>query len=186
MSEKIDTIVPVQWPLRLINLLFILLLFSWAFYWFATDIHEIITEQLMGLDPAFLERLQVLIPQHEFLARILGSLVSCLELLPLLYGLYQLRRLILLYGEGKLFTAQHVKAFRNIAFCFIAYAAALFIYSIAMPLALTTENPSGEHILAVSLTTDMIIPFLTGFILLPLTHVMAAAQKMAEEQELTV
>ncbi|MDJ0949522.1 MAG: DUF2975 domain-containing protein [Alphaproteobacteria bacterium] len=108
--------------------------------------------------------------------------ISMLPAAAVLFGLWQLRRLFTLYGDGRIFTAANTRAFRR-------FASAVFVYALLRPLSqtaliafLTFDGPPGSGRLAIQLGSPELTTFFLGGLFLLIAWVMDRGREIAEDQ----
>lgn len=124
----------------------------------------------------------------SFLSQILGIAGSFVSLSPLLIGVFIMMKLSKNYIQGKVFNLYNAKAYRKLgwiyllsAFLLQPLAQVLFSLSISF-----IHHHLGQRFIAISIDVNMITQIFFALVLVVIGHVMQLAQKINEEQELTV
>lgn len=110
-----------------------------------------------------------------------GFAVSLLPAGVVLYGVYRLRRLFDLYGQGIVFGAENASCIRGFALALLGSAILKPFVGAALSVILTISNDPGKRVLAIELSsTDLAILFLGG-VLLVISWVMREGSALAAE-----
>lgn len=111
-----------------------------------------------------------------------GFIVSCLPCGLLLYAVYQLRQLFGLYRDGQVFTSKNCKYLRHLGYAMLAWLPIGLLFDTMLSVAVTLQNPPGQHYLSVSLHTMDVVVFMIGAVFVVLAWVMGEGARIAEEQ----
>lgn len=131
-----------------------------------------ITTAFPGLPPA-----TALTPAKSTLALALGAV----SLVPMLTALAQMRALFARYRSGEILTYPCALHIRCAGLALIAVAIVQTLLAPLQGLLLTWDNPPGQRVLAVSLTSEALWLALAGLFLVMIGWVMAEAARAAEE-----
>lgn len=119
----------------------------------------------------------VFTPQKTALAGAVGSLM----LIPSLFVLWQMRRLFSRYLQGEVLTAHCAGHIRKIGLGFVVLAGAGILLPTVQSLILTHDNPTGQRVLSVAITSDSLGFLLAGGLLTVIGWAMTEAARAAEE-----
>ena len=125
-------------------------------------------------------------PEHPGVVYVLGFLISMIPGGVAMYALYQMRALFGLYAQGTVFGLANVRRYRRLGWSAIAYAAADFISQPLLGLALSWYNPPGQHLLVLSLSSNVVAALFVGAAVLTVAWVMEEGHRIEEEQALIV
>ena len=175
--EKISSKLYVVFSVFLITVPVITVLF-WLFY---NEMPENLVAVSTGLPsdfpiPATLDGTQ----------QILGFVVSLLQLSANLLAIVTIMRLLKLYRVGQIFSATHVMYFKRLGYLLIFYDIAGIIQTTALGFVMTMNNPPGQRMLTIGMSSDDITLFVVAAIVLMLSWVMDEGRRQAEEQALTI
>ncbi|MCE7999213.1 MAG: DUF2975 domain-containing protein [Rhodobiaceae bacterium] len=109
---------------------------------------------------------------------------ATLSLFPIsitLFALYNLQKLFSLYAIGKFFEPANVRCFRNMGWALVAVVPVDILFNAALSVLLSFDQPAGERMLAVSMSSDDIGLAVVGAVIIIVSWVMAEAVKLAEE-----
>lgn len=118
--------------------------------------------------------------------RVLGFLATLSTMLLSMFIFWSLRGLFGLFEKGEIFTQNTIKSFRSIGFAYLGITIAQPIEGALLSLILTSNNPVGEKVLAVSLGSPQLYDFVTALVFIVIAWVMQEGQKLDEEKQLTV
>jgi hypothetical protein len=90
-------------------------------------------------------------------------------------------RVLSVFQSGSVFTLTAVKAIRFFGLAFLIHVAVRIVINPAMFLALTYDNPPGNTVLSISLSTKHIFPLLIGAIFMLIGHVFTEAVRQSDE-----
>jgi hypothetical protein len=108
------------------------------------------------------------------------------ELLFCLFIYLSLIKLFGLYQQGIIFTANHINQLRNIGTCLLVWTVFDLFYPIFLMLFLRLSGLSESLPLFFSISSDQLLRLLVGLIIFVLGWIMTEAQKLQQEQELTI
>jgi len=113
--------------------------------------------------------------------RVLGACISAVPLGLLLVGLWQLKKCLVLFAAGQVFTLRSVSALQSFAGLATASLASSVLAGTALTVLLTFSNAPGTRQLAVVLGTDQVFAlFYAGMVWL-MAKVIAQGLHLAEE-----
>ena len=98
-----------------------------------------------------------------------------------LFALFQVWHLFGDYGRGAIFTPGATARLRRLAWSLIGVAAVQVLARTAIGLVLTMNNPPGEKVLIVRISSDDYVVLLFGVLLLAIAWVMVEATRLAQE-----
>jgi hypothetical protein len=116
-----------------------------------------------------------------WMSLVLGFLASAVLVAVVLYGLYRLRRLFELYGDGQVFTPETAGCLRGFAVSVLLYGALSPVIGSLLSVILTIGNPPGQRVLSVTLTATEIQLVFLGAVLLVISWVMSESFRLAKE-----
>jgi len=127
--------------------------------------------------------------QHlSALSQILGVAGSFVSLSPLLIGVFIMMKLSKNYIQGEVFNFYNAKAYQKLGWIYLfsalllqPLAQVLFSLSISF-----IHHHLGQKFIAISIDVNTIAQIFFALVLVVIGHVMQLAQKINEEQELTV
>lgn len=108
------------------------------------------------------------------------------ELLFCLFIYLSLIKLFGLYQQGIVFTANHIDQLSNIGTCLMVWCVFDLFYPILLMLFLRLSGLSESLSLFISISSDQLFKLLVGLIIFVLSWIMTEAQKLQQEQELTI
>lgn len=150
---------------------------SWMFY---NDLPEAMRLQMAGNFPV--AGTFCLALNQRILASAAGFLVSLITMA----GLFYLIRLFSLYEKGIIFSSANVEYYRKLGYIIIISMFAGIIHNSAMSVILSLQNPPGNRIITLSLSSSEIAIGIIGMIVVLISWIMDAGREMKEEQEYTV
>jgi hypothetical protein len=112
---------------------------------------------------------------------LLTAAIGAVMLPPALFLLAEMRHLFRGYAKGEVLTAQSADHIRRIGQFLVALAGLGVILPTLQGVALTADNPTGQRVLAITLTSDSIGFALAGGLLIVIGWAMAEAARAAEE-----
>ncbi len=118
--------------------------------------------------------------------KVLAFVISMIKGAVVMYGLWVLISLFHLYEQGQIFKAANVQCFKSLSRTLFLWVAATIITEPLLTLILTMNNPPGLHAIQFSLKSADVTALVVGGILSVIARVMADAQAIEEEMELTV
>ena len=107
-------------------------------------------------------------------------------LVPVAVGLFALLQVWHLFGDyarGAIFTASATARLRRLAWSILGVALAQVLARTGLGLVLTMNNPPGQKVLVVGLSSNDYILVLFGLLLLSIAWVMVEATRLARENE---
>ncbi|WOF75421.1 DUF2975 domain-containing protein [Parvibaculaceae bacterium PLY_AMNH_Bact1] len=154
-----------------------------------------LTIALMGLLPLTAGLAWAFIDLNEldfgYTAEEVGPLTSferwsaaALSIVPLsvsLFALYNLQKLFALYAKGKFFDSENVRCFRNMGWALVAVVPLDILFNSALSVLLSLDQPAGERMLAVSLSSDDLGIAIVGAVIIIVSWVMAEAADLSQE-----
>lgn len=119
--------------------------------------------------------------------RFVGICGSFTGLLPLLLGLIVLKKLFQNYYGGHIFTLENADRYKKLGILFFLHALiAQPLQGLLMVLAATLSNPPGHRFITIGFGTPNLEAIFCGVLVIVISWVMAEAQKLQDEQQLTV
>lgn len=112
-----------------------------------------------------------------------GALVALMPVGVGLFALLQVWHLFGDYARGAIFTAGATTRLRRLAWSIIGVALAQVLARTGLGLVLTMNNPPGQKVLVVGLSSNDYILVLFGLLLLAIAWVMVEATRLARENE---
>jgi len=109
---------------------------------------------------------------------------AALSIFPLsvsLYALYNLQKLFSLYAAGKFFDPENVRCFRNMGWALVAVVPVDILFNAALSVLLSFDQPAGERMLAVSMSSDDIGIAVVGAVIIIVSWVMAEAVELSKD-----
>lgn len=154
-----------------------------------------LTLALMGLLPLIAGMAWAFIDLNEldfgYSAEEVGPLTSferwsaaALSIIPLsvsLLALYNLQRLFALYAKGKFFERENVRCFRNMGWALVVVVPLDILFNSALSVLLSLDQPAGERMLAVSLSSDDLGIAIIGAVIIIVSWVMAEAADLSQD-----
>lgn len=116
---------------------------------------------------------------------ILGFLITLIPMLVELYGAIHLKRLFALYEQGIVFSETNITCFRHIGYALIVWVPINIVYIMLMSLNINYAKPFGTRVIFQIGTSDMVILFFGGVVLL-IAWVMKEAVRLEDELAHTV
>jgi hypothetical protein len=121
------------------------------------------------------------------ITRILGIIVTMLPAGILMYALAQLIKLFKHYEHGEIFTIDNANRYRKLGYTLFAWVIGGLIYDALISLVMTFQNSgAGQKVVAIGVNGIDIVVIITGGLILLIAWVMKEAQKISEEQSLTI
>lgn len=108
------------------------------------------------------------------------------ELLFCLFIYWSVIKLFGLYQHGVIFTVIHINQLRNIGTCLLVWSVFDLLYPILLMLLFRISGLSESLPLFLSISSDQLLKLLIGLIIFVLSWIMTEAQKLQQEQELTI
>lgn len=178
MTDNIARIARISARLRMIcGLLIVAIPIVMAIWWFFAEGAPNVLSRL--------PQVPVLSPL-TFKVRLMCFLVSLIPAGVAIYALTRLRHLFGLYQQGKIFMPENVRCYRQLGRTLFAWAAASFIYTPLITMAVTSNNPPGKGMISLSLSSDDVLAVMVGLVVLTIAWVMDEGRKIREDQELIV
>ncbi len=109
---------------------------------------------------------------------------GALSIIPLsvsLFALYNLQRLFGLYAAGKFFALENVRCFRNMGWALVAVVPLDILFNSALSVLLSLDQPAGERMLAISISSDDIGIAIIGAVIIIVSWIMAEAADLSQE-----
>lgn len=103
-----------------------------------------------------------------------------------LFFYFMLFKLFGLFQSGQIFTSNTVSYIRNIGIGIFIWGVFDFLYPILITLFVRITDMSDSLPLSIGIGSDQLIKFATGLIIFVIAWVMLEAQKLNQEQELTI
>lgn len=119
------------------------------------------------------------------MTRVLGFMITLLPMSVELYGAIHLKRLFTLYEQGIVFSETNITCFRHIGYALIVWVPTNIVYIMLMSLNINYAKPFGTRVLFQIGTSDMVILFFGGVVLL-IAWVMKEAARLEDELAHTV
>ena len=119
----------------------------------------------------------------DWTVRFFGAALSGVYVGLISYALWIASWLFAGFAEGQIFEPKTGKRLRQIGFIMTVFALASPVVRTLLALLLTFENPPGQHVLIVSLSSDEFVIAIFGALILVLGHVMAEAARIAEDYQ---
>ena len=110
-----------------------------------------------------------------------GALVGMVPVSLGLFALFQVWQLFGDYGRGAIFTPGATLRLRRLAWSLIGVAATQVVARTATGLVLTMNNPPGQKMLVIRLSSHDYVLLLFGVLLLAIAWVMVEATRLAQE-----
>lgn len=126
------------------------------------------------------------IPLPEAIPYSTRALCFIISMIPngiIMFGFYHLIKLFKLYEQGHIFTSENIRHIKISAYTVIAWIIADFITNSLLILALTIDNPVGERILSVGISSRHFSTLIISIIAIIIAQVMDEARKLKEETE---
>lgn len=121
------------------------------------------------------------------LQRFLGSCSSFIASTPLLIGILFLKKIFQNYKKGHIFTLENAKKYQKLSYLFFLHA---FITrplaKIFSVIATTLNNPPGHRYISVSFGTLNLETIFCGVLVIIISWIMVEAQKLQDDQQLTI
>jgi len=113
--------------------------------------------------------------------KILALIVGAIPVGLGVYGLYWLRRLFGLYRAGQVFTVANSRCLKAFAWTQIVSGLLQPFIGAALSVIVSWNNPPGERMLAIEISSDTVGTVLFGLLILIIAWVMGEASRVAEE-----
>jgi len=97
------------------------------------------------------------------------------------FGLWNLRQLFAGFGAGRIFTLENTRALRIFAWSAMAVIVVQFFTDGLLTVVLTLNNPPGQRVLALSLSTEQIIALFVGAVFVVIARVLEEGRKLADD-----
>jgi hypothetical protein len=111
----------------------------------------------------------------------LGLGVMMVPIAIMMFGLWNLRRLFAGFGAGRVFTLENTRFLRMFAWSVMAVIVVQFFANGLLAVVLTLNNPPGQRVLALSLSTEHIIAIFVGFVFVVIARVLEEGRKLADD-----
>ncbi len=121
------------------------------------------------------------------LSKGIGILGSFLGAVPLLWGLWRLKKLFHNYKKGNVFSIENVQTYQVLGWLFFLDGLlAKPISEMLMILTATLSNPVGHRYISLSFGTPNLESLFCGVLIIVISWVMREGYKLQEDQELTI
>jgi hypothetical protein len=111
----------------------------------------------------------------------LGIGVTMVPVGTLVFGLWHLRKLLVCFGAGQIFTLENTRALKIFAWSVLAVIVIQFFTDGLLSVVLTLNNPPGQRVLALGLSSDQIVAFFFGAVFVLIAKVLDEGRKLADE-----
>ena len=115
-----------------------------------------------------------------------GFVISMISQSVLLYGLWRLQALFCAYRRGELFEARTTSHLKTFSICILLYLILQPFTEAALTALVTSGNPEGERMVAISVSSDDIHIMLLGGLLLVVAWVLNEGAKAVRENRMIV
>jgi hypothetical protein len=136
------------------------------------------------VDPTLIAASVLGLPEATAFTRpkvVFAGAILALVILPVVFALWQMRRLFGRYRTGDVLTADAAEDIRRIGLAFVVIAALKVVIPTLVVLVLTANNPPGQRALSVGVTSDSLAFLLTGGLLTVIGWAMVEAARAVEE-----
>ncbi|MGL4319925.1 MAG: DUF2975 domain-containing protein [Paracoccaceae bacterium] len=113
----------------------------------------------------------------------LAAAMGLLALIPALYALLHMRRLFRLYLAGQVLTAPAARHIRQIGLALVTIGCTGPLIPTLQTLIMTADNPAGQRMLQISLSSDNLGFLLAGGLLTVVGWAMTEAARVAEDNQ---
>lgn len=121
------------------------------------------------------------------LQQMIGISGSFMGLLPLLLGAIMLKKLFQNYKVGCIFTLENAGRYKKLGALFFLHAfIAQPLQGLLYVLAITLSNPPGHRFISIGFGTPNLETIFCGILVIIISWVMAEAQKLQDDQHLTI
>ncbi|BDM62917.1 membrane protein [Shewanella sp. NFH-SH190041] len=104
----------------------------------------------------------------------------------LFYAFKQLIQLFSHYEQGEIFTQANTRIYRKLGLTIFYWVIGEIIYNALMSIILTINNPIGERIFSIGISSMNLLTIILGFTVTIIAWVMQEAQQIAEENKYTI
>jgi hypothetical protein len=119
--------------------------------------------------------------------RFLAIIVSIVPMSISMYAMHQLVKIFRHYEQGDVFSVENANRYQKLAYALFAWVIGGLFYSMVMSFVMTFQNTGfKQKVVAVSFGSYDLMALITGGIVLLIAWVMKEAQKISEDQSLTV
>lgn len=118
--------------------------------------------------------------------RLLGFLINMIPTGFELLIIYFLIKLFKQFEQNEIFSPSNVRYIRNIGYALLFGQLVQPIYQSLIGILLTSSNPPHQHFFSITFGTDNIRIMIGAGIIILVSWIMAEAQKLREEQQLTI
>lgn len=118
--------------------------------------------------------------------RVAGFLASLFPLAALLYGILNLRKLFSYYGQGRIFSLEHVSIFRNTAKALLLWVFFSILYEGVKSILFSLGAGPGNRVVTLGVSSSEVMILVVGSIVWIIAWVMDEGRLLNEECELTV
>lgn len=112
---------------------------------------------------------------------VLGILVMMIPVGIMVFGLWNLRRLLLGFGAGRIFTLENTRSLRIFAWSVLAVIVAQFFTDAALSVVLTFDNASGQRSLTLTFSTEQFLALFVGAVFVVIARVLEEGRKLADD-----
>ena len=99
----------------------------------------------------------------------------------MMFGLWNLRQLFAGFGAGRIFTIENTRALRIFAWSAMAVIVVQFFTDGLLTVVLTLNNPPGQRVLALSLSTEQLVALFVGAVFVVIARVLEEGRKLADD-----
>lgn len=99
----------------------------------------------------------------------------------MMFALWNLRRLFMGFGAGQIFTLENTRSLRIFAWSAMAVIVVQFFTDGLLSVVLTLNNPPGQRVLALSLSSEQIVALFIGAVFVVIARVLEEGRKLADE-----
>jgi len=111
----------------------------------------------------------------------LGIGVMMVPVAIMMFGLWNLRQLFSGFGAGRIFTIENTRALRIFAWSAMAVIVVQFFTDGLLTVVLTLNNPPGQRVLALSLSTEQLVALFVGAVFVVIARVLEEGRKLADD-----
>ncbi|MBL8644598.1 MAG: DUF2975 domain-containing protein [Rhodospirillaceae bacterium] len=111
----------------------------------------------------------------------LGITVTMAPVSTMIFGLWNLRKLLAGFGAGRIFTLENTRALKIFAWSVLMVIVVQFLTDGLLSMVLTLNNPPGQRVLALGLSSDQVVAFFFGAVFVLIARVLEEGRKLADE-----
>ncbi len=111
----------------------------------------------------------------------LGIAVTMAPVGTLIFGLWNLRKLLVGFGAGHIFTLDNTHHLKVFAWSVLLVIVLQFFTDGLLSVVLTLNNPPGQRILALGVSSDQVVAFFFGAVFVLIAKVLDEGRKLADE-----